>query len=188
MLKLSTSTRKAFTVVEIMLVIALIVLLSGVTVAIVTLNSDSINSRAPENVCISAIKSLRLTAIEKGRDTSLIFDKRGFFILRDTETAEEFNRIFFSKPAQSAWEESKKSGKEIDWRNFPNQVDVIFHLNPPSVIGSTTREYLEVPVSYLRASPDSSMTPVKIEISQSQKITIIEIDPFCGLEKISHER
>ncbi len=45
------------------------------------LNADALESRPPDRVALSAIKRARFEAIERGREVSLFYDRRGFFLI-----------------------------------------------------------------------------------------------------------
>ena len=177
--------KKAFTIVELLLVVALIALFAGIIASAVAINSSTFSARAPDRVFLNALKRARFEASSRGREISITFDNRGFLLLSDSETSEEICRLFLKSDVQKIWESASKEGSEPDWSKYPNRVEMNFYIVPPRVIGSTTREYSEMPVRRLRMSPNTSMTPSKVEIREEGCPDIaLELDPFCAAEKI----
>jgi len=173
--------RRAFTLIEMVLVIALIGLFAGIIAAGAMHNYDFFSMRPPDRILISAMKRARTEAIARGREMTLTFDKRGFFIISDTETSEELSRVFFRRGLENAWKAAKKESVEPDWEAFPNSSMVYFYPVVPEVIGKTTIDFSEEPVNFVRFASDSSMTPVRVLIKDGVLLEFeFGIDPFSA--------
>lgn len=98
----------AFTLAEILLAIALIGLLGGLISGAGMLNADALESRPPDRVALSAIKRARFEAIERGREVSLFYDRRGFFLISDSETAVPIAHIYLEKNSKGLLLRPKK--------------------------------------------------------------------------------
>ncbi len=174
---------------ELLLVVALIALFAGIIASAVAVNSGVLSSKAPDRVFLNAVKRARFEASTRGREMSITFDDRGFILIDDSETRQEICRLFFKSDMQKIYEDALKKGVEPDWERYRNKVEMNFYIVPPRVVGSTMREYPESPLRRLRVSPNTSMTPSKVEIREEGCPDVtIELDPFCAAEKIGNER
>lgn len=177
-----TKYRRGFTLVEVILVIALAVVATGLVVGAGLFGERSLRSRPPENVLFSAMKSARTFASERGRDMTLRFDSRGFFEITDTETAELVARTFLTPEMADAARLAAESGASPDLDSFRSDVSVVFMPVYPELIGKSRVDFPDKPLDRVRISPDSTMTPVKVEIRRGNDAALsISIDPFSGM-------
>lgn len=179
----------AFTLAEILLAIALIGLLGVLISGAGMLNADALESRPPDRVLLSAIKRARLESIERGREVSLVFDKRGFFLIADAETAVPIAHIYLNKRTEKAVAQAEKNGEEIDWDDFPNNVNVIFEVVYPELVDRGGVDFPDPLIGELRFYPDSTMTPsrIHVNIGDDDDGVSFEMDPFCAAPKANED-
>ena len=120
-----TKYRRGFTLIEVILVIALAVVSTGLVIGAGLFSESSLRSRPPEKVLFSAMKSARSFASERGRDMTLKFDSRGFFEITDTETAELVARTFLTPEMTEAARLAVERGTQPDWDSFRNEVSIV---------------------------------------------------------------
>ena len=178
------TSHSAFTLAEILLAVALIGLLGGLISGAGMLNADALESRPPDRVALSAIKRARFEAIERGREVSLFYDRRGFFLISDSETAVPIAHIYLEKKLKRAVAEAEKKGEEIDWDDFPNEVEVVFEVVYPELIDRGGVNFSDPNIEELRFYPDSTMTPSRIHVVVGDEDAVsFEMDPFCAAPK-----
>lgn len=174
--------RRGFTLIEVILVIALAVVSTGLVVGAGLFSESSLKSRPPEKVLFSAMKSARAFASERGRDMTLKFDSRGFFEITDTETAELVARTFLTPEMAEAARLAMESGTQPDLDSFRNEVSVVFKPVYPELVGKSRVDFPDKPLESVRISPDSTMTPVNVEVRRGyEAISTIKLDPFSGM-------
>ena len=137
------------------------------------LNADALESRPPDRVALSAIKRARFEAIERGREVSLFYDRRGFFLISDSETAVPIAHIYLEKKLERAVAEAEK-----------NEVEVVFEVVYPELIDRGGVNFSDPNIEELRFYPDSTMTPSRIHVVVGDEDAVsFEMDPFCAAPK-----
>ncbi len=175
----------AFTLAEILLAIALIGLLGGLIAGAGMLDADALDSRPPDRVALSAVKRARFESIERGREVSLVYDARGFFLISDAETAVPIAHIYLEKKLEKVLADAEKKGAEIDWDDFPNDVEVFFEAVFPELVDRGGVNLPDPKIDELRFYPDSTMTPARIYIQiGGNDFASFEMDPFCAAPKV----
>jgi len=98
--------RAAFTLIEVILCIALIAIAVGL-VSVWTVPSDeTLGRKTPERALASAIKFARIDALKNGRELSIYYSKNGYFSIQDTETKAEKSRIYLNPEQEKAEKKS----------------------------------------------------------------------------------
>ncbi len=172
---MSKATRQAFTLMEVLLAIALIAIGSGLTALSVSLFSEnSLKARPPDRIFCTALKRAQSEAILRGVTISLSYSKDGYFLLKEKESLREIARMWLSKELEDA------SKSNDSTRDIPN-VDIAFIFNSPEVVGSENIEFKLKPATEIVVSPDGVCSPVDVYFTQpNEDPTVVKIDPMSA--------
>lgn len=158
MIKSLNNRRGAFTVLEIVAAIALLVLLSSFVIGSLSQwDSFSGKNKTIERALLLAVKSASFLAQESGQELELFFDKRGFFVIEQLESGRIIKRIFLKEKAQKNFEEAEKQKKEFI-QETPTSDKIQFVLTKPEIIGRTKMEYPSEDKQRIVFSPDGTCT------------------------------
>lgn len=163
-------SKRAFTILEVLLVIALM----AITMGFIVFNFDgmrsSIVNASPDKEFIKAMKIARIDALDKGKETSLSYDP---------ESGKIFCKVFES--GEILFE------KQISKPESPLKLEIIPQYAHCISSMSSMFEGRDV-LPYMRFSPDGSATPVLIKFDFGSKIKILNPDPFSGnLRKVEDD-
>lgn len=202
--------RRAFTLVEVLLVIALFASSVALVAGVVVSSSKNLAQRPPEVIFFNAIKRAKSEASHRGRSAFLSFDRRGFFIVGDIETGEVFARIFLDSKKQAKEKErlikleenSKSLNSPEKKESSPYEFDVFFAAEYdrflevsddstkftffaiyPKLVNSVFVKFAEAPLAKLKFSPDGIMTRARVVISKGGDERVLQTDIFCGAPK-----
>lgn len=106
--------RRAFTLAEILLSIALIAAMTTLIAGAVAISQDKLAQRPPEAVLSTAVRRAADFARERGRSMVLNFDARGFFQISDAETLKPACRIFLDAKKNREQLERMKRAQESE--------------------------------------------------------------------------
>lgn len=173
-------SKSAFTLVEVIMAVALIAMGTALVMTFLLPDGDSLKRRPPDMVLMSAIKAARLDALKSGRDLSLYYNKLGYFSVCDTETAVEKFKLWLNPKKKDLFEKAEKEGSHLDDSDFPNDVEIEFYQIYPEVVSSSILSFSEEPLKCLRFSADSSMTHAKIVVRDGGGEIFYETDIFTG--------
>ena len=172
--------RAAFTLIEVILCIALITIAVGL-VSVWTVPSDeTLGRKTPERALASAIKFARIDALKNGRELSIYYNKNGYFSIQDSETKAEKSRIYLNPAQEKAEKKAKENGSIVDSSEFKNTADIQFFQIYPEVVNSTILTFSENPLLCLKVSADLTVTHARIEISHGKEKNILKTDIFTG--------
>lgn len=189
------SMKKAFTLVELLIVIVLIGLIASLTLANVTILPTE-NNRTPKGVLTAALKEARIDAASRGADLSMFFDeKMRDIVLIDTFTGEEIwrknilckkfetreviardaNGKEYMKEERVLSEGSIDDLQKVKLAFYPFMPEVINFAAVGGAVDNGT------PINCIRFSPDSSMTPSKVILTVADKeVFNKDLDSFSG--------
>ncbi len=170
--------RQAFTLMEVLLAIALIAIAGGLTALSVSLFSEStLKMRPPDRIFCTALKRAQSEAILRGVAVSLSYSKDGYFLLKEKESLREITRMWLSKELEDASKDSDIT------RDIPS-VDIAFIFNSPEVVGNENIEFKLKPATEIVVSPDGVCSPVDVYFTHpNEDPTIIKIDPMSASPK-----
>lgn len=172
--------RAAFTLIEVILCIALIAIAVGL-VSVWTVPSDeTLGRKTPERALASAIKFARIDALKNGRELSIYYSKNGYFSIQDTETKAEKSRIYLNPAQEKAEKKAKENGDIVDSSEFKNTADVQFFQIYPEVVNSTILTFSEKPLLCINVSADLTVTHARVEIYHGKEKNILKTDIFTG--------
>ena len=106
--------RRAFTLAEILLSIALIAAMTTLIAGAVAISRDKLAQRPPEAVLSAAVRRAADFARERGRSMVLNFDARGFFQISDADTLKPACRIFLDAKKNREQLERMKRAQESE--------------------------------------------------------------------------
>ncbi len=152
--------RRGFTLIEIMLSIALIAVMAGLAAGILLPSRESLESRSPESVIIGAVKQAKMEALDRGREVFLKMEDESVAVF-DLESREEILKAKLPSGGYS----------EISFEALLPE-----NLSTSKIFGYSPDNTLK----RLRFSPDGSMTPARIVIKGVDGNKSYEIDPFNG--------
>ena len=161
--------RRAFTLLEIILAIALVALVASLTASMLMFDANSITARSPEAVFHKAVKRARAESFSRGREMLMRFDSSGAFIIYDKENATQIAEIPIAQ-------------KET-LENFANDpfLKIEFFIRPPVVLENPDLDFSEEPIHTLCFCPDSTMTPFYACFTyKSGEVNKIEFDVFSA--------
>ncbi len=161
-------TRRAFTLTEVLLAIALIAAMAGFAATSVGLFSEgTLKSKPADRVFLAALKNARNLAAERGEKLSLSYADGIFTISR-----------FEDKAALTRFALSEKNAEE------KIRAEVAFVPKYPQIIGSKSAEFNAQTLSSVEIAPDGTCTPVevKFKMGDGEQLTL-EIDPLCCAEE-----
>lgn len=161
-------TRRAFTLTEVLLAIALIAAMAGFAATSVGLFSEgALKSKPADRVFLVALKNARNLAAERGEKLSLSYADGIFTISR-----------FEDKSVLSQLKLSDELSTET------TQQEVVFVPKYPQIIGSKSAEFNAQTLSSVEIAPDGTCTPVevKFKMGDGEQLTL-EIDPMCCAEE-----
>ena len=161
-------TRRAFTLTEVLLAIALIAAMAGFAATSVGLFSEgALKSKPADRVFLVALKNARNLAAERGEKLSLSYADGIFTISR-----------FEDKAALTRFALSEKNAEE------KIRAEVAFVPKYPQIIGSKSAEFNAQTLSSVEIAPDGTCTPVevKFKMGDGEQLTL-EIDPLCCAEE-----
>jgi len=164
--------RRAFTLIEIILVLALIALASGLVISNFAAFADRGDSRTTEETLAAAIRKARFAAAAERTVSELSFDKESGSLFVDGEGAEPL-----AFPLDEAFAENGRA-------------EIRFYLVPASKgfepFPEPERTGLETDT--VRFAPDRSSAPFVVEIDLgSGTPRRIAYDPFSSLRRASAE-
>lgn len=161
-------TRRAFTLTEVLLAIALIAAMAGFAATSVGLFSEgTLKSKPADRVFLAALKNARNLAAERGEKLSLSYADGIFTISR-----------FEDKAALTRFALSEKNAEE------KIRAEVAFVPKYPQIIGSKSAEFNAQTLSSVEIAPDGTCTPVEVKFKtgDGEQLTL-EIDPMCCAEE-----
>ncbi len=161
-------TRRAFTLTEVLLAIALIAAMAGFAATSVGLFSEgTLKSKPADRVFLAALKNARNLAAERGEKLLLSYADGIFTISR-----------FEDKAALTRFALSEKNAEE------KIRAEVAFVPKYPQIIGSKSAEFNAQTLSSVEIAPDGTCTPVevKFKMGDGEQLTL-EIDPLCCAEE-----
>ena len=161
-------TRRAFTLTEVLLAIALIAAMAGFAATSVGLFSEgTLKSKPADRVFLAALKNARNLAAERGEKLSLSYADGIFTISR-----------FEDKAALTRFALSEKNAEE------KIRAEVAFVPKYPQIIGSKSAEFNAQTLSSVEIAPDGTCTSVevKFKMGDGEQLTL-EIDPLCCAEE-----
>ncbi len=172
------TTRQAFTLMEVLLAIALIAICGGLAALGVSLFSeDTLRARPPDRLFCSALRFAQSEAISSGECVSLSYSEDGYFLVKEKSTLREIRRIWLSKELEDA-------AKKNDTLATPPNLEVSFVLNPPQTIGNENIEFKLKPATEVEISPDGVCNPITVYFSyENEDPTILKIDPMSASPK-----
>ena len=175
------AARKAFTLMEILLAVALIAAMGGFTAMGISMFSESaLKARPADRVFITTLKAAQSYAIQKGKRIVLSYFKEGYFLLKDYQTGEEIKRIWLTPELE------KDSKKEYasDRTALPPNVDIAFTADVPETVGSESIDFKLDKLKEIHVSPDGVCTPFTARITYGSEMPIIiRIDPLSASPK-----
>lgn len=178
-----SGVRGAFTIVEIILAMAVVSAVSVFAVWGVFSVSEGLESRPPDSVFISAVKTARAKALEIARPVFLRYDPLGYFEISDVETAQVYARVFLKKAYEKTFlQEDGAAALEA----FGNKVGVAFLPVNPEILGKANLDFGNEVLSGLEFWPDSTMTAAIVVISRPADVEMFfETDPFsCAVMEV----
>lgn len=158
------SARRAFTLTEVLLAIALIAVMAGIAATATGLFSErAIKSKPADRVFLAALKTARNLAAERGEKLSLSYAGGIFTISR-----------FEDKSALAQLKLSDEPSAETA------QTEVIFIPKYPQIIGSKSAEFNVQTLPSVEISPDGTCTPIEVKFKAGNDDPIrLAIDPMC---------
>lgn len=161
-------TRRAFTLTEVLLAIALIAAMAGFAATSVGLFSEgALKSKPADRVFLAALKNARNLAAERGEKLSLSYADGIFTISR-----------FEDKAALTRFALSAKNAEE------KIRAEVAFVPKYPQIIGTESVEFAAQKLSTIEISPDGTCTPVEVKftIGDDEPFSL-SVDPLCCAEE-----
>lgn len=155
------STRRAFTLTEVLLAIALIAAMAGLAATATGLFSErAIKSKPADRVFLAALKTARNLAAERGEKLSLSYACGVFTISRF---------------------EDKSTVAQLKLSEEPSaETEVIFIPKYPQIIGSKSAEYNVQTLPSVEIASDGTCTPIEVKFKAGNDEPIrLEIDPMC---------
>jgi prepilin-type N-terminal cleavage/methylation domain-containing protein len=161
---------RAFTLVEMLVVIGIITILAGLVVVNVTPIFEGMGAQPPERTLRQAVREARYQATMHKETTYLHFSApEGAFIVTNA-TGTEHARV------------ETGFGADVPDLNFQ------FHqILPERGLGGPTRRTETAPVPRVRFQPDRSSTPFEVEITWGRDRSLHRFDPFSAVELRSPE-
>ena len=174
------SVRKAFTLMEILLAIALIAFMGGfVAMGISMFSEDALKSRPIDRIFITALKTAQSEAILKGKRIVLSYSQEGFFLLKDYQTGEERIRVWLNPELEK---DSKK--EKADRTILPPNVKILFTADIPESVGTENVDFKLEPLKEIHIAPDGTCTPATAQFIYGDEAPItIKIDPLSASPK-----
>lgn len=175
-----TSVRKAFTLMEILLAIALIAFMGGFAAMGISMFSEStLKARPIDRIFITALKTAQSEAILKGKRIVLSYSPEGFFLLKDSGTGEEHMRVWLTPELE---QDSKK--EKSDRTILPPNVKISFIADIPESVGSENIDFKLEPLKEIHIAPDGTCTPITAHFTYGDEAPIIiRIDPLSASPK-----
>ena len=158
------SARRAFTLTEVLLAIALIAAMAGLAAAATGLFSErAIKGKPADRVFLAALKTARNLAAERGEKLSLSYAGGVFTISR-----------FEDKSALAQLKLSDEPSAETA------QTEVVFVPKYPQIIGSKSAEFNAQTLPSIEIAPDGTCTPVEARFKTGDGEPFsLAIDPMC---------
>ena len=158
------SARRAFTLTEVLLAIAMIAAMAGLAAAATGLFSErAIKSKPADRVFLAALKTARNLAAERGEKLSLSH-AGGVFTISRFEDKSVLSQLKLSDelPTETA------------------QPEVVFVPKYPQIIGSKSAEFNAQTLSSVEIAPDGTCTPVEVRFKTGDGEQLpLAIDPMC---------
>ena len=170
--------RRAFTLAEILLAIAMIAAVSAVTAALWLPDSSAVEDSSAESVLKKAIAFGRAESAKRGEQICMYFDSRGFFVVSSFKTRVEIARIYLLKSLQRRMESESEALPD----DFKSSIQISFFARDPEVVEKGSIEFPDGQLKEIRFSPDSAMTPFYAVLSESDNARKIYFDTFSGDE------
>lgn len=173
--------RKAFTLMEILLAIALIAAMGGFTAMGISMFSEStLKARPIDRLFITTLKLAQSDAILKGKRIVLSYSNTGYFLLKDYQTGEELKRVWLTPEL----EEDSKKEYDSDKTATPPNVKISFIADIPETVGSENIEFKLEPLKEIHISPDGICTPVTVHFTHENDAPVsLRIDPVSASPK-----
>ena len=154
---------KGFTIVEVLLALALIALIAGLFAANFDVLLSSIQEKRPEKQLYNAIREARKFAIQTHQPTYLSYNNEdGFIVYKDKIKKETLHQIQSEQDFELAFEpvpseELARGGFRSSKKHSEKESEITFY-------------------------PDGSSTPTVISLIEDGQSTKIKLDPFsCSL-------
>lgn len=165
-----TPSRRAFTLVEMLVVIGIITILAGLVVVNVTPIFEGMGAQPPERTLRQAVREARYQATMHKETTYLHFDaSEGAFIITNV-TGTEHARV------ETGFGE-----------NVPDLTFQFYQILPERGLGGPSRRLETAAVPRVRFQPDRSSTPFQVEIVWGRDRSTHRFDPFSAVELRSAE-
>lgn len=161
--------RRAFTLLEIILAIALVALVASVTASMLVFDANAITARSPESVFHKAVKRARAESFSRGREMLMRFDASGTFVIYDKEDSTQIAEIPIA-PKETL-------------ENFENDpfLKIEFFVRPTVILENPDLDFPEEPIRTLCFCPDSTMTPFYARFTyKSGEVNKVELDVFSA--------
>jgi len=156
------SSKKAFTIIEVLLVLGLIAITAGLFAVNFDVLLRNLNEKNPEKILHEVLRQARYHAIYNHSIVRVAYNE-------DTST------FLLARP----------NGEVIQSIKDKNETDYIFYLKPPEVLargGFIPQKKEDTPLNHLEFYPDQSNTPAWVELQLNNEKILLEVDPLsCGL-------
>lgn len=175
--------KKAFTLLEILVVIALMALVAGLAASNFSFVENA-SRRPPKAVLMEGIKLARVAAADAGEEVSMYFDPESRdIVLRTSFDGRELARMnLFSMDAQAREKMARRAEETGEVFELPEASLAFYPVYPGEWGFSKSDAEGAETLPCIRFASDSTMTPARIELKIGEKtVASFEVDPFSGL-------